>query len=182
MDEVFYIAMPGCPRCGGHDPAQIFADEVRRINDHLAEKGRQLWIWGDRLLDGKTTGLGEWEASKNNTYRAVDMIPKDVVICDWHYERPDQTAVYFAMKGFKVMTCPWRNGETGAQQVNDMYRFRQNSTPEMKERFQGILQTIWSRNDIFLKEFYATDPTNNSYNRGQADCFKKVFSAMNVNK
>ncbi len=181
MDEVFYIADPKCPRCGGHDPAQIFADEVRRINDHLVEKGRQLWIWGDRLLDGKTTGLGEWEASKNNTFRAVDMIPKEVVICDWHYERPDQTAVYFAMKGFKVMTCPWRNGDTGAQQVSDMYRFRQSSTPEMKERFKGILQTIWSRNDLFLKEFYSTDSTNNSNTRGQADCFRKVFSVMNVN-
>jgi hypothetical protein len=182
MDEVFYIAERKCPRCGGHDPAQIFADEVRKIDNHLAEKGRQLWIWGDRLLDGKTTGLGEWEASKNDTYRAVDMIPKDVIICDWHYERPDKTAVYFAMKGFKVMTCPWRNEETGAQEVNDMYRFRQSSTPEMKGRFQGILQTIWSRNDMFLKEFYANDSTNNSNNRGQADCFRKVFSAMNVNK
>ena len=182
MDEVFYIGEDKCPRCGGHDPSELFADEVRGIRNHLAEKGRQLWIWGDRLLDGKTTGLGEWEASKNNTYRAVDMIPKDVVICDWHYERPDQTAVYFAMKGFKVMTCPWRTGETGAQQVNDMYRFRQSATPQMKERFQGILQTIWSRNDLFLKEFYAPDSTNSAYNRGQADCFRKVFSAMNVNK
>jgi hypothetical protein len=26
---------------------------------------RQLWLWGDRLLDGKLTGLGEWEASRN---------------------------------------------------------------------------------------------------------------------
>ena len=37
------------------------------------------------------------------------MIPKDVIICDWHYERPDQTPVYFAMKGLSVVTCPWRN-------------------------------------------------------------------------
>lgn len=75
------------------------------------ENGKQLWIWGDRLLDGKITGLGEWEASMNNTYRAVDMIPKDVIICDWHYERPDQTAVYFAMKGLNVISCPFRNPE-----------------------------------------------------------------------
>jgi hypothetical protein len=64
-----------------------------------------MWIWGDRLLDGKTTGMGEWEGSYN-TYRAIDMIPKDVVICDWHYNRADKTSVYFAMKGLRVITCP----------------------------------------------------------------------------
>lgn len=36
-------------------------------------------IWGDRLIDGKTTGIGAWEASMNNTYRAIDLIPKDVL-------------------------------------------------------------------------------------------------------
>ncbi len=94
MDEVFYIGDSQCPRCAGKDKAELFAGEVTIIRDHLSESGRKLWIWGDSLIDGKTTGMGEWEASMNNTYRAVDIIPRDVVICDWHYERPDQTAVF----------------------------------------------------------------------------------------
>jgi N-acetyl-beta-hexosaminidase len=179
MDEVFYIAEDRCPRCGGHDPAEIFAGEVREIRNHLAENGRQLWIWGDRLLDGKTTGLGEWEASKNNTYRAVDMIPKDVIICDWHYERADQSAVYFAMKGFKVMSCPFRNSDAGTAQVEDMYKFRQRSTPQMKERFLGIVQTIWSRADFFLKEYYGVDSAKNENINTSSNCFRNVFTAIN---
>jgi N-acetyl-beta-hexosaminidase len=182
MDEVFYIAEDKCPRCGGHDPAEIFADEVRRIRNYLTENGRQLWIWGDRLLDGKTTGLGEWEASKNNTHRAIDMIPKDVIICDWHYERADQTAVYFAMKGFKVMSCPFRNSAAGAAQVEDMYKFRQRSTAAMKDRFQGIVQTIWSRTDFFLKEYYEADSTKNENVNTSSDCFRNVFIAINQGK
>ena len=179
MDEVFYIGDSKCPRCGGHDPAQLFADEVRMIRDHLAENGRQLWIWGDRLLDGKTTGLGEWEASMNNTYRAIDLIPKDVIICDWHYERADQTAVYFAMKGFNVITCPFNNEIAGVAQVEDMYKFRQRSTPEMKDRFQGIMQTIWNRNDFFLKEYYRIDSSKTGDKDNSSNCFQKVFSAIN---
>src|SRR5882757_8631990 len=128
MDEVFYLGEDKCPRCGGRDKAELFAGEVRAIHDHLALKGRETWIWGDRLLDGKTTGLGEWEASYNNTYRAIDMIPKDVIICDWHYDRPDKTAVLFAMKGLRVVTCPWRNPAYGVVQVKDMIHFRQEST------------------------------------------------------
>jgi N-acetyl-beta-hexosaminidase len=179
MDEVFYIGDQRNPLCGGRDPAELFAGEVWRIRNHLAQTGKQLWIWGDRLLDGKTTGLGEWEASMNNTYRAIDMIPKDVIICDWHYERADQTAVYFAMKGLKVISCPFRNATAGVEQVEDMYKFRQRSTPEMKERFQGIMQTIWTRNDFFLKEYYGKDSVTAVDKNTSSNCFQEVFSAIN---
>ncbi|MCK4881338.1 MAG: family 20 glycosylhydrolase [Bacteroidales bacterium] len=154
LDEVFYIGEDECPRCSGHDKARLFADEVWRIRNHLAEKNRKLWMWGDRLIDGKTTGLGMWEASMNNTHRAIDMIPKDVFICDWHYERPDKTAVYFAMKGFEVATCPWRNHDVARVQVQDMIGFRSGSTPKMKENFQGIILTSWSSAESFMKNYY----------------------------
>ncbi|CAN5207397.1 hypothetical protein BH20BAC1_BH20BAC1_27460 [soil metagenome] len=154
MDEVFYLGDDKCPRCSGRDKAELFADEVRRIRDHLAEKNRELWIWGDRLIDGKTTGLGMWEASFNNTYRAVDMIPKDVVICDWHYERADKTAVYFAMKGFRVVTCPWRTASVAVQQTEDMVNFREHSTEAMQDRFYGMMQTVWSDAGSFMEGFY----------------------------
>jgi len=157
MDEVFYIGMEECPRCSGHDKASLFAGEVWKIRNHLAGKERKLWIWGDRLLDGKISGLGMWEASMNNTHRAIDMIPKDVFICDWHYERPDKTAVYFAMKGLEVATCPWRNPEVARIQVQDMIAFRNGSTPEMKDKFQGIILTNWSSAEGFMKEYYNDD-------------------------
>jgi hypothetical protein len=176
MDEVFYIGEAQCPRCSGRDKAELFAGEVRLIRDHLAIKGRKLWIWGDRLLDGKTTGLGEWEASYNNTFRAVDMIPKDVIICDWHYERPDQTAVYFAMKGLSVVTCPWRNPGTAVIQAQDMVRFRKSSTPVMTERYLGIVQTIWSGAGQFLDNYYGRKPENSG--NSPVACFKALFTEI----
>ena len=154
MDEVFYLGEDKCPRCSGRDKAELFAGEVRTIRDHLATKGRKLWIWGDRLLDGKTTGLGMWEGSFNNTHRAIDMIPKDVVICDWHYERADPTPVYFAMKGFDVIVCPWRKPEVAVQHVNNMVDYRQQSPKEMKGRFLGVMETVWSPVSSFLNEYY----------------------------
>jgi hypothetical protein len=173
MDEVFYIGDEKCPRCGGHDKAELFAGEVSRIHDHLALKSRGLWIWGDRLLDGKTTGLGMWEASENDTYRAVDLIPKDVLICDWHYERPDQTAVYFAMKGLRVVSCPFRIPATAVSQAQDMVRFRKSSTPQMKGRFEGVVQTVWSDAGGFLEKDYQGKATgknaeNNPWNSFRA--------------
>jgi hypothetical protein len=158
MDEVFYIADDKCPRCAGRDPAELFAGEVTAIRNHLASRGAELWIWGDRLIDGKTTGIGMWEASMNNTHRAIDLIPKDVVIADWHYERADPTAPYFAVKGFKVVSCPWQFGEVASDHIRATLDARRTSTPEMRERFAGVMQTVWTDAAPFLDQYYGRVP------------------------
>ena len=155
MDEVFYIGMDECPRCKGHDRAELFAGEVTLLRDHLAERGRGLMIWGDRLLDGTVTGLGEWEASTNGTAGAIDLIPRDVFICDWHYERAELTGVYFAMKGLPVAECGYRDADICEQQIRDLVRFREQTPEETSERLAGYIHTIWSSSGAFLRRYNA---------------------------
>ncbi len=172
MDEVFYIGMDQCPRCGGKDKAKLYAGEVTRIRNHLAETGKRLWIWGDRFIDGKTTGIGMWEASMNTTYRAIDMIPKDVMICDWHYERPDPTAAFFAMHGLDVATCSWKNPEVAVEQNQMLEDFRKNATKEMRPHYKGMLHTSWTSAENFLEMFYDENPKSDN----EATVFKKLFT------
>jgi hypothetical protein len=182
MDEVFYIADDKCPRCGGRDAAELFAGEVSKIRNHLHAQGKRLWIWGDRLIDGKTTGIGMWEGSMNNTYRAVDLIPKDVVICDWHYERPDQTPVMFAMKGFDVISCAWRTPRVGVQQVNDMFRWREFQTEVMSKRFQGVILTVWSSAGSFmdgLEKYLASEDKSKEEQSQPWVTFVQMFNTIN---
>ena len=81
--------------------------------------------------------------------------PERIFICDWHYECAEQTAVYFAMKGFDVATCPWRKPQIALQQVDDIIHFRQHSNPEMSLHFQGIIETVRSGADSFLETYYS---------------------------
>lgn len=178
MDEVFYLGDDKCPRCKGKDKAELFAGEVWTIRNHLAQKGRRLWIWGDRLLDGRTTGYGMWEASYNNTHRAIDMVPKDIMICDWHYERADKSPVYFAMKGLQVAISPWRTPSVAIKQVDDMVNFRRDATPEMKDRFQGMVQTVWTDVDGFLKERDAAKQGKTPPQSGQWASFDSMFKRI----
>ena len=173
MDEVFYIGEDECPRCRGRDRSELFAGEVNLIRNHLAEKGRELWIWGDRLIDGKTTGLGIWEASGNDTHRAVDLISRDVVICDWHYERADPTAALFAMKGLRVITCPWNRPQVTREQLEMLQLFRRNSLEETRDRYYGIMQTVWSPASRFLDQFYSQDPDISS--AGQPGSLREIM-------
>ena len=177
MDEVFYIGYDNCPRCAGRDKARLFAGEVMKIRNHLAQNGKSLWIWGDRLLDGSSTGLGMWEASMNNTHQAIDMIPTDVVICDWHYERAEPTAPYFALKGFDVVTCPWNRPEVATRQLQDLIAFREHANPKLRQRYQGMMQTVWSSFGPFYQAFQQ-EPSDKDNLHKSVLCFKTWIAAM----
>ena len=116
---------------------------------------------------------GNWhvEASMNHTAKAIDMIPKSVVICDWHYERAYPTATYFATKGFDVITCPWCKPEVAVEQVGMMYDFKKNSTPGMASRYLGMMQTHRSSPSRFMEE--QKKSTEGEHN--PVECFKEGF-------
>lgn len=172
LDEVFYIGHEDCPRCKGRDPAELFAGEVNRIFHHLQDNGNELWMWGDRLIDGRTTGIGLWEGSYNNTHQAIDLIDKDVVICDWHYERADPTAFLFASKGFRVATCPWRNPEIAVRQEELMRTFMDEATSAMTDRYLGMVQTVWTSAARFMEEYRHPEKMNKENTSG--NCFRAL--------
>ena len=139
MDEVFLIGSEFCPRCKGKDPAELFAKSVNDIHQHLVkERGVEMLMWADRFLDGAATGYGEWEASMNNTYPAIDLVPKDIIMCDWHYERMKSypSIPLFLSKGFRVLPTSFRD----AKQTNKLIDF---SLAFPSERMLGHLCTIW---------------------------------------
>ncbi|PCI02130.1 MAG: glycoside hydrolase [Flavobacteriaceae bacterium] len=149
MDEVFILGEDGCSRCKGKDKAVLFADEVSKIYRHLNSKNLTMYMWGDRLLDGETTGLGKWTASKNATYPAIDLIPKDIVICDWQYKTAPPTPAYFALKGFQVISCSYQVPEVAAQQLQSVLNIRKFSNPTIKNRLLGVMHTYWGSFDSF---------------------------------
>ena len=179
MDEVFYIGDARCPRCSGKDKAVLFAGEVNTIRNHLAIKKRKLWIWGDRLIDGRTTGVGEWEGSFNDTQNAINLISKDVIICDWHYDMAEPTAVYFTKNKLAVITATWRKPAVAIAQTQDMVKYRQAAKPAMKKLYKGMMQTIWTNTDSFLDEYQAAKTAAGKDENTQANCFKAMVNEIN---
>jgi hypothetical protein len=140
MDEVFMIGSEKCPRCKGKDVGELFAGVVNRLHRHLvAERDVEMLMWGDRLLDSTKFSYGTWEASKTGSHRAIGQIPKDIIICDWHYERRDDypSVRFFQQQGFRVLPSTWK--EPGAA-VALIRCARQDAT----ERMLGVLFTGWT--------------------------------------
>ncbi len=112
MDEVFLIGAD-CPRCEGKNVADLFAGVVNRLHKHLVdEKGVEMLMWGDRFLKSPEYG-SKWAASLTGTHPAIDLVPKDIIICDWHYPLQDDypSVRLFQEKGFRVLPATWNSPE-----------------------------------------------------------------------
>ncbi len=187
LDEVWIIAHPKCPRCGGKDPAEIFAQHATKLRDHLAEKGCRMWMWSDRLIDGKTSGLLAWQASMNNTWRAIDMIPKDIVICDWKYEDAPPTPGYFAIKGFDVLASPCSKADVALDQLAQVYAIRKNGeradfSKTISSRMVGVFETSWMSAGSFINAYYSTNAADLGTPKKNADTFKALFAEIRKNQ
>ncbi len=177
MDEVFLLGEEECPRCRGKNKAELFAREVRVLRDHLAESKRAMWIWGDRFLDGNATGIGKWEASTNETAPALRLAPKDVVICDWHYESAHPTAPYFALEGFQVISSPWRKASVALRQLDWIQSTRRDAAPAVAARMLGALQTTWCGLGRFVKGYFGED-TSDTRVMEAVNCFRELFREL----
>ena len=136
-DEVFEIGH--CPRCRGASNAELFAEWIIGLHEHIVgRQGAEMLMWGDRLLDGQATGYGEWEASLNDTHAAADMIPTDIICCDWHYtKRPDYPSIpLLTGRGFRTVVSPWRDVEATRALLAA-------AEEAQSDRLMGVLQTSW---------------------------------------
>jgi hypothetical protein len=158
LDEVFLIGHEDCPRCQGKDVGELFAKVVNELHGYLVgERGVEMLMWSDRLLDSKATGYGRWEASDTGSHRAIDRVPRDIIMCDWHYEMPAvyermgqkspfPSVSYFQDKGFRVLPAPWRNPEAATA-------FLRVAKQDATDRMLGVLFTGWAvRPDGLLAE------------------------------
>ncbi len=149
MDEVFLLGSAHSPSTKGKDPGELFAKAVNQLHTHLVRKRKvEMLMWGDRLIDGRKFDFGEWEASINGTAAAIDLIPKDIILCPWHYElRNNYPSIpMFMEKGFRVLPAGWKDVEA----TKALIEFSQShSSPRML----GHMFTTWGVKKEDLLDF-----------------------------
>lgn len=85
-----------CPACAKSaqtlGPGGLYARHYLSVIRHLKQLGKTVALWGDMILHHR---------------EIANLLPKDVVIYDWHYTgtSPDSVA-FFLRKGFPVTVCP----------------------------------------------------------------------------
>ena len=135
-DEVFNAGL--CPECSKRSRAELISSWINSLNEHIKKRGARTLIWGDRLLSVKDTGYNRWEASDDGSDSAIDMLSKDIIVCDWHYDKYEKypSVEAFANKGFEMMVSPWRD-------KNNLEAFLEYAKNHDKGHINGLLMTTW---------------------------------------
>lgn len=145
MDEVYEIASDQCDRCCGKDRAELFSKAVTDMHQIVVEeRGLEMMMWGDRLLDAKKFGYDNWEADTFGTHKAVDSLPKDIIVLDWHYDEREKgypTPLYLMEKGFRVMPACWFKENVAEELFGEAQRDAKATNLEGK--FFGKIVTSW---------------------------------------
>ena len=141
-------------------------------------------MWSDRLIDGKTSNLLAWQASMNNTWRAIDMIPRDILICDWKYEDAPPTPALFAIKGFDVVASPCYKADVALAQLAMDYLIRKNAaradfSKTISSRMLGMFHTSWVGAEQFIRAYYGQE--NKGDEKNVTDTFKTLFAEIRRN-
>ena len=151
MDEIFLLGSELSPSTKGKDPGVLFAKAINEIYAHVVRKRHvEMLMWGDRLIDGKKYDFGQWEASTNGTATAIDLIPKDIILCPWHYELRDgyPSITMFIDKGFRVLPAGWKNIDATKALIDFN---RAHAGPKLL----GYMFTTWGVKKEALTEFPA---------------------------
>jgi len=147
MDEVF--SMGECPKCKGKPRAELFARSVKILHEHIVkEKGWKMMMWGDRLNNAEAFGYHAWEGDIWGTWHAIDMIPKDIIIADWHYEINEEGfpgIEAFIEKGFNVISASWKDLTQARFLLDEALKYEKSAKKKgFKGQFAGMIVTCWS--------------------------------------
>ncbi len=123
-------------------PPELFLKDVLILHEYLKGKGVETWMWGDMLVSrDEFPSMRDSGANLNgyNGYAALrERIPKDIVICAWHYRGRQvsfPTALAFAQNGHKVLGATWELQETARNFTKYMNQLPNNG--------EGMIATTW---------------------------------------
>lgn len=135
-----------CEQCRKTSPDQLLARDITKIVEYLKSKDVQTMMWGDMLLAKEqfppTPGRAYFGGEPENTWNAINLIPKEVVVCDWHYgsdkdPRPEYPSLgFFITKGFRTIGTTWYN-------LDNIRDFTIAAESQQSPRILGMIISTW---------------------------------------
>lgn len=122
-------------------PPNLFLEDVMYLHRYLKARGVATWMWGDMLIapaefpSMRRAGL---HGARLGYASLRNKIPKDIVICDWHYfDRQEEfpTTRAFRELGHEVLGATWKRPET----IRNFSRYMFN----LLKGEGGMIATTW---------------------------------------
>jgi hexosaminidase len=160
-DEYYSIGI--CPRCRGKAAEELYAGDVTKIHDWLAERGVRTMLWAEKLLDaiglnGEHFGGSEargrrpdgtLEIVRPATWRAIDLIPRDVIAHHWYWSIAEYFDDEFNKRGIPL----WYGNFGPANFLDWNRRLAQGAQGGSPSHWSSLEDATLQRNGVFLSLF-----------------------------
>lgn len=141
-DEIhLFNRFPYHEPCKQRGLTQLFVDDVLHHYLRFRQRGIRTMMWGDMLLHQSESADGAaFAESPEEAQRRRNLLPKDILICDWHYQpRPPEEFVQKNLKvlqsaGFQVIATTWYT-------PMNIYNFAKAA---QQANIVGLLQSTWA--------------------------------------
>ncbi len=108
-DEAYSVGV--CPRCKNTKPHILYANDIIKIHDFLAERGIKTYMWGEKLINGRGknqrriggAGHGKGDAHVPSLWPCRDLLPSDLNILHWFWHRSSDYDNVFLSRGMHTV-------------------------------------------------------------------------------
>lgn len=137
-DEIRVLGLDPRDRARNLSNAELLADDINFFHDYVKKlsPGCKVMIWSDVLaLHQHASGL--------QTQAAIDLIPKDIILCQWRYMPGELDWItanmkYTTKKGFNVVGTVWDKNQDAWEWLKVM---RENN--RWSGHAQGVILGAW---------------------------------------
>jgi len=192
-DEYYSICV--CEKCRERDAADVLADDINKIYGYLSQKGVGMMIYCDKLINamgkkGQTWGgarviykdrNGNFLCEIPPTHKAIDKIPRDIVMMHWYWGIRNEFDEEFTSRKF----------ETAFANYEIMTVINWNE--RRKRGIDGGAPSNWShlrdenlqRNSIYMsitysaETFWRDDYRDDEYETVLMKCFNSLYEYRN---
>lgn len=127
---------PSCANCRAVPYSGLVRDHIVAISELLKKRGARTLMWHDMMLKRGDPRWKDFYANgTDETAKLPDLLPKDIVVCDWYYGKGRETYPTLDYFGgsFATLTCTW----------DDVSGIRAQAKYVREHALFGVLGTVW---------------------------------------
>lgn len=166
-DEITMRGFPAREQNRRKGVTQLIIDDILHYHKFLADRGIRTMIWGDMFIAADESDSSAQAGSVEEATRRRAMLPKDILICDWHYDSvpPEKftSLKVFNQAGFDVVACPWYQPGNILNIATAAARQAEATTASENGKTLGVLQTTWAGYSFDQQSFDENPEQYSSY-------------------
>ncbi|MFB3895238.1 MAG: glycoside hydrolase family 20 zincin-like fold domain-containing protein [bacterium] len=123
----------------GKTATDLIMEDTNRLHDWFTERGIKVMLWGDMFLNRDESPSSAFAPTVAEAKKRRALLPKDITICDWHYDATDTPDAFPSLKLWK---------DEGYDAIGSGWYFANNIRNLAKACVingnKGYLQTTWA--------------------------------------